>query len=265
MNILKQIVENKKAEIAYHKSMFPLEHLLEPLFINRETISFKDAVKTSPHGIIAEFKRKSPSKGWINRDACINNIIEGYTYYNVAAISVLTDPDFFGGSLNDLKQARRISDKPLLRKDFIIDEYQILQAKAFGADCILLIAAILDTKTLKRFTRLAHSIGLEVLLEIHSYNELETLECNPDMVGINNRDLTTFEVSTETSTRLIKDIPENLTRISESGINSVEIIKMLRKSGFDGFLMGEQFMKNDTPEESLKGLIDEISLKLNEI
>ena len=254
MNILSQIVENKRAEIESHKSMFPLEHLLEPLFINRETISLKNAVNTSAHGIIAEFKRKSPSKGWINRDASINQVIEEYSSGDAAAISVLTDPDFFGGSLNDLKQARRISQKPLLRKDFIIDEYQILQAKAFGADCILLIAAILDIKTLKRFTRLAHAIGLEVLLEIHSYNELEALACKPDMVGINNRDLTTFEVNTETSLGLIKHIPEDITRISESGISSLETIQILRKSGFNGFLMGEQFMKSESPGESLKEL-----------
>lgn len=252
MNILDKIIANKKAEIAHHKAQFSIEHLLEPCFMERSCVSFKNAICKSPTGIIAEFKRKSPSKGWIHPHATIDSVIPAYTTGGAAAISVLTDQDFFGGNLNDLRRASELTNIPLLRKDFIVDEYQILQAKAFGADCILLIAAALRKDEIKHFTSLAHSIGLEVLLEVHEKKELDTIVITPDLIGVNNRNLKTFETSVDVSLSLCDSIPDHVVRISESGISSPETIHQLRQAGYQGFLMGENFMKAESPGSALQ-------------
>lgn len=258
MNILDKIIANKKAEVALHKAQFPIEHLLDPSFMERECVSFKNAIRNSDSGIIAEFKRKSPSKGWIHPDARVESIIPEYTSGGAAAISVLTDQEFFGGNLNDLKRARELTHIPILRKDFIIDEYQILQAKAFGADCILLIASALTQDEIKHFTLLARSIGIEVLIEVHEKKELDSIIITPDLIGVNNRNLKTFETSVDTSLMLYDDLPDEVIKISESGISSTESVHKLRQAGYDGFLMGENFMKEVSPGNALKSFCQQI-------
>ena len=251
MNILHTIIEQKKKEVERHKAAFGLDHLLRTQLLDREPVSFKESILMSSHGIIAEFKRKSPSKGWIHPDACVEQTILAYSDAGAAAISVLTDEHFFGGSLNDLRRARQLTSTPLLRKDFIVDDYQIYQAKAVGADCILLIAAALSVQEVTHFTQLAHSLGLEVLLEVHNEQELETIVAGPDMVGVNNRNLKTFVTSLENSLRLAELIPDEFVKISESGISSTDSLDTLRKAGYEGFLMGENFMKHHRPGEAL--------------
>lgn len=258
MNILETIIAQKKAEVAGHKAQFPIEHLLEPCFMERQCVSFKNAIRNSDSGIIAEFKRKSPSKGWIHPDAEIGSVIPAYTSGGAAAISVLTDLEFFGGNLNDLKQARMLTHLPLLRKDFIIDEYQILQAKAFGADCILLIVAALTKQEIKHFTTLAQSIGLEVLVEVHEKKELDSVIVTPDLIGINNRNLKTFRTSVDVSIDLFDAIPDHVVKISESGISSTDTIRQLRCTGYDGFLMGENFMKESSPGDALRQFCNQL-------
>lgn len=258
MNILDKIIANKKTEVALHKAQFPIEHLLDPSFMERECVSFKNAIRNSDSGIIAEFKRKSPSKGWIHPDARVESIIPEYTSGGAAAISVLTDQEFFGGNLNDLKRARELTHIPILRKDFIIDEYQILQAKAFGADCILLIASALTQDEIKHFTLLARSIGIEVLIEVHEKKELDSIIITPDLIGVNNRNLKTFETSVDTSLMLYDDLPDEVIKISESGISSTESVYKLRQAGYDGFLMGENFMKEVSPGDVLKSFCQQI-------
>lgn len=258
MNILDKIIANKKTEVALHKAQFPIEHLLDPSFMERECVSFKNAIRNSDSGIIAEFKRKSPSKGWIHPDARVESIIPEYTSGGAAAISVLTDQEFFGGNLNDLKRARELTHIPILRKDFIIDEYQILQAKAFGADCILLIASALTQDEIKHFTLLARSIGIEVLIEVHEKKELDSIIITPDLIGVNNRNLKTFETSVDTSLMLYDDLPDEVIKISESGISSTESVHKLRQAGYDGFLMGENFMKEVSPGDALKSFCQQI-------
>lgn len=258
MNILDKIIANKKTEVALHKAQFPIEHLLDPSFMERECVSFKNAIRNSDSGIIAEFKRKSPSKGWIHPDARVESIVPEYTSGGAAAISVLTDQEFFGGNLNDLKRARELTHIPILRKDFIIDEYQILQAKAFGADCILLIASALTQDEIKHFTLLARSIGIEVLIEVHEKKELDSIIITPDLIGVNNRNLKTFETSVDTSLMLYDDLPDEVIKISESGISSTESVHKLRQAGYDGFLMGENFMKEVSPGDALKSFCQQI-------
>lgn len=258
MNILDKIIANKKAEVALHKAQFPIEHLLDPSFMERECVSFKNAIRNSDSGIIAEFKRKSPSKGWIHPDARVESIVPEYKSGGAAAISVLTDQEFFGGNLNDLKRARELTHIPILRKDFIIDEYQILQAKAFGADCILLIASALTQDEIKHFTLLARSIGIEVLIEVHEKKELDSIIITPDLIGVNNRNLKTFETSVDTSLMLYDDLPDEVIKISESGISSTESVHKLRQAGYDGFLMGENFMKEVSPGDALKSFCQQI-------
>ncbi|KAI9449609.1 indole-3-glycerol-phosphate synthase [Russula earlei] len=205
--------------------------------------SLLDEAKT---GIIAEYKRKSPSKGVINDKATVTDVTTAYTQYGASGISVLTDTDFFGGHLNDLLAAT-VNHIPLLRKDFMIDEYQVIQAKAYGAAVILLIAACLTPPEVKQLAGIAKSIGLEVLLEIHNEEELEHICNDIDMVGVNNRNLKTFEVDISTSLQLIQQIPTNKLAVTESGISNIDTIVTLRKAGFKGFLIGEEFHETARP------------------
>lgn len=200
-------------------------------------------------GIIAEFKRRSPSKGVINANASLEETTQGYVQAGASALSVLTDSEFFGGSNEDLSAARSVNACPILRKDFTIGEYQITEAKSIGADAILLIAAVLDPTTSKRLAAFAHSLGLEVLLEVHNESELlASLECGADLVGVNNRDLKTFQVSTEVSKKLAPLIPDDVVKVSESGISNPETIRDLSTYGYRGFLIGENFMKTPSPQ-----------------
>ncbi|MDR1202142.1 MAG: indole-3-glycerol phosphate synthase TrpC [Tannerellaceae bacterium] len=263
-DILHEIISNKRVEVDEQKLAVDLRTLLtignDPL--ERKTFSMKTALADSASGIIAEFKRKSPSKGWLYPDAMIEDIVPLYEKNGAAACSILTDKVFFGGSLTDLQAARRLVNIPLLRKDFIIDEYQIYQARIMGADAILLIAAALTEDECLSLAKIAHELNLEVLLEIHSETELSHLNPYIDMLGVNNRNLGTFHTDVENSFRLIEKM-KSATKatglspllISESGISDTEIVKELRKAGFRGFLMGETFMKTKQPGESLLNFI----------
>jgi len=259
MTILEKIIETKKNELEIVKKTISIEELKKLPNFERKSISLVERLKNSSHGIIAEHKRKSPSKSIINDSISINEIITGYNNANVCGISVLTDKDYFGGSLNDLRNARKLTNIPILRKEFIIDEYQIIEAKANGADVILLIAACLEKDQIKSFSSLAKEIGLEVLIEIHDENELKKCLTNTiDIIGVNNRNLKTFEVDINTSIKLSNMIPKKFTKISESGISNYNEIIKLRKYGFKGFLIGELFMKNNNPGKEVLNLIQNI-------
>ena len=246
-NILKDIVERKKIEVACKKSVAPTHELEKTLLFQRKPLSLKSFLSDfSRTGIIAEFKRKSPSKGHINAGADVTEITKGYTKYGASALSVLTDQDFFGGGSEDLMKAR-INDLPILRKDFIIDEYQVIESKSIGADTILLIAACLTPEEVRRLSRFAKQLHLEVILEIHAEEELGHICSETEIIGINNRDLKTFEVNIERSLKMAEKIPANRIKIAESGISSVEDIMLFKQSGFSGFLIGENFMKEKNP------------------
>lgn len=252
MNILETIIAQKKIEISEQKKAGL------PASIRATTspaLSLKAALMQSSTGIIAEFKRKSPSKGWIFPDATIETITKGYEANGATGLSILTDESFFGGSIADLKHARTAVKIPILRKDFIIDPFQIDVAKAIGANAILLIAAALTKENCLQLAKKAHDIGLEVLLEIHEEAELEYIHSQVDIVGINNRNLKTFVTDVETSFRLGEKIPDNYVKISESGIGDPQTVKELRAAGFLGFLMGETFMKNEQPDKALAQFI----------
>ncbi|SDL56272.1 indole-3-glycerol phosphate synthase [Salinimicrobium catena] len=259
MNILEKIAAHKRVEVAESKEEVPLEALeLLPHF-KRKCISLKERLQQFSTGIIAEFKRRSPSHPEINLEAEVEKIALGYAKAGAAGISVLTDEEFFGGSLDDLMQAREAVNLPLLRKDFIIDEYQIYEAKAAGADVILLIAAILNRNQIARFAKTAKKLGLEVLLEVHNEEELErSLMPNLDMIGVNNRNLKTFEIDLENSKNLAEKIPAEYVKISESGISETVAIKELQKSGFQGFLIGGNFMATNDPGKSAAEFIKEL-------
>ncbi|HEY0751659.1 MAG TPA: indole-3-glycerol phosphate synthase TrpC [Chitinophagaceae bacterium] len=247
MNVLDEIIAHKKLEVEKRKSertMSDLEKL--PLYNSRSFSLKRFLVDANHNGIVAEFKRRSPSKGIINKDAHINRVTRDYASNGASGLSILTDEKFFGGSIDDLIAAR-INEIPILRKDFIIDEYQIVETKAIGADVILLIAGVLNPQQVKEFTLKAHELGLEVLLEIHTEAELEHIHERTDIVGVNNRDLKTFHVDIERSVHLGKLIPKDKLKISESGISSVADIRLLRQYGYKGFLIGEQFMQQKDP------------------
>ncbi len=263
MNILEKIVEQKKIEVAERKSMYPVKLLEQSIFFASPTVSLKKYVQRKDlSGIIAEIKRKSPSKGAINPYVSIERTSIGYMQAGASALSVLTDKEFFGGSNEDLMVARKFNYCPILRKDFTIDEYQITEAKSIGADAILLISALLEPQQAKQLASFAHSLGLEVLFEVHSAEELHAqLFSEVDLIGINNRDLKSFEVSLDVSRKLIGMIPKEVIKISESGISSTEAIDELRGIGFDGFLMGENFMKHNRPEVAAKEFIEKLKCR----
>jgi indole-3-glycerol phosphate synthase len=259
MNILDKIIAQKHIEVAEKSSLVPVKLLEKSIFFEGKVVSMKRYV-TDPEksGIISEFKRKSPSKGMINGAASVESVSIGYMQAGASALSILTDKDFFGGSNEDLKTARKFNYCPILRKDFIVDEYQILEAKSIGADCILLIAAALEPARVKELAAFAKSIGLEVLMEVHDGEELDRSLCDDlDLVGVNNRNLKTFDVSLDTSLELVDRIPSSFLKISESGISKPETLVSLKKAGFDGFLIGESFMKSSRPEQAAYTFIKE--------
>lgn len=260
MNILDQIIDHKRREVEDRKSLYPVKLLEQSIYFPTPPVSMKKYIlREDKTGIIAEFKRKSPSKGIINAYASVERTSIGYMQAGASALSVLTDKQFFGGSNEDLTVARKFNFCPIIRKDFTIDEYQIIEAKSIGADAILLIAAVLDPQRSKALTALAHSFGLEVLLEVHDEDELKkNLEVGADLIGVNNRNLKTFEVSIEVSQRLAPLIPDSVVKVSESGITSPQTILELRKSGYRGFLMGENFMKHSHPEKAAMEFVEEL-------
>ncbi|MDC1504625.1 indole-3-glycerol phosphate synthase TrpC [Winogradskyella sp.] len=259
MNILDKIVRDKRKEVDLRKSLIPIKQLEQSVLFNREAHSLAIKLKTSTSGIIAEHKIRSPSKSVINQNLNVQDVASGYEQAGVCGMSVLTDGKYFGGALDDLLLARASCNMPLLRKEFIIDSYQIIEAKAYGADAILLIAAILTQKEIKVFSELAKSLKLDVLLEVHNEEELhKSLMPSLDLLGVNNRNLKTFNVNLETSKRLSELIPNDFVKVSESGISSVEAIKELQPYGYKGFLIGENFMKTDNPGQSALKFINEL-------
>ena len=261
MTILDKIIAFKKTEIAKIKAEVHIKKLVESPNFGREVFSLKKSLlEVGSTGIIAEFKRQSPSKGIINDTATIADVTSGYLDANVAAQSILTDTSFFGGSMADLMEARVINQqKPILRKDFIVDGFQIVEAKAIGADVILLIASCLTKAELKNYGQLAVDLGLEVLYEVHTQEDLDKInDLDNKIIGINNRNLNTFEVDLENSIKLVNQIPDSSLKISESGISDPKIIMGLKEFGFQGFLIGESFMKTENPGEACQEFISQI-------
>lgn len=260
MTILDQINETKRQEIETSKRLFPQEHLMASPYFSRKCNSLKAALlKENASGVIAEFKPKSPSKGVINDNAEVTEVTRGYVSAGASGLSVLTDEEYFGGSIENLAKARFANpDTPILRKDFMLDPYQVYEAKAHGADVILLIAESLSRELLLELTLKAKELGLEVLVEVHNEEELEKLNPQVDIVGVNNRDLRSFKVDVETSVRLSKLIPYQFVKISESGISDPAAIGKLLEVGFRGFLIGETFMKTDDPAGACKEFIKQL-------
>lgn len=278
-DILSEIIAHKRIEIAQQKQAVSLSQLQEQAAavlqedaaaLTRGTLqhrSMKHSLASSASGIIAEFKRRSPSKGWIKETAQATLIPPAYEAAGASALSILTDEKFFGGTLRDIRTVRPLVNIPILRKDFIIDEYQLLQARIVGADAVLLIAACLTPDECRTLTLQAHELGLEVLLEVHTPSELSYIYKETDMVGINNRHLGSFVTDVENSFRIAEELKQTVAEIdfetrpplvSESGISSPETIRKLRSAGFRGFLMGETFMRTENPGNTLKELIREI-------
>ena len=257
MNILDKIIEQKKVEVAEAKKKVSFAELKDSEFFSRKTFSLKETVE-SGSGIIAEFKRKSPSKGIINDKANVLEVAKSYEKFGASGISILTDSEFFGGKLEDLLKVRNEISIPILRKDFMIEEYQFYEAKANGADVILLIASCLSPQQVLEFTELSHELGLEVLLEIHTEEELKHFNKNIDLVGINNRNLKDFKVDLQHSVNLKNQLPKGVLSVAESGIYSLEDFKFLKEKGFDGFLMGEYFMKNENPGVPFEEFIKDV-------
>lgn len=256
-DILQEIIMKKRKEIARQKEAVPEAELGKMLDGKTDrNLSMKAAIMASPTGIIAEFKRRSPSKGWIHRNAEPEKVAHVYRQAGASALSVLTDEPFFGGALKDLHNVRKtVSDLPVLRKDFIISRYQLLQAKLAGADAVLLIAAVLTPEECLRLAQEAHRIHLEVLLELHREEELPALNEFVDMAGVNNRNLGTFQTDVENSFRMAEKLPKDLIRVSESGISSPETVLRLREAGYRGFLIGETFMKTPEPGQALSDFL----------
>jgi len=258
MTILDKIIESKKVEVSLRKQTTSIEVLEKAPAFSRACLSMKQNLLTSESGIISEFKRKSPSLGWIHEDADVVDVTAGYSAAGASGISILTDLEYFGGTPMDLMAARQFIACPVLRKDFVIDEYQLYEAKAMGADVVLLIAAALTVEQTFELARKAHELGLEVLLEVHNAEELGHANDFVDMLGVNNRNLKTFEQSIQTSFDLAALIPDKFVKVSESGISKIETVKELRKVGYRGFLMGENFMKEENPAEALKNFIENL-------
>ena len=259
MNILDKIVKDKRLEVNLRKLLIPVKQLEQSVLFKKDTFSLSKKLRHSKSGIIAEHKRRSPSKSVINHNLNVQDVASGYENAGVCGMSVLTDGKYFGGSLDDLLIARASSNLSLLRKEFIIDEYQILEAKSYGADVILLIAAILTRDEIKQFSQFAKRLNLEILLEVHNEVELhKSIMPSLDMLGVNNRDLKTFDVSLETSKKLSRLIPDDFVKVSESGISSIKAIKELQPYGYEGFLIGENFMKTDNPGASATEFIQKL-------
>jgi indole-3-glycerol phosphate synthase len=254
-SILDKILASKAVEVASRKLSTPVFLLEKAPFFSRACLSMKQSLLSSESGIISEFKRKSPSLGWINEDADVVGVTAGYSVAGASGISILTDLEYFGGTPIDVIASRSLITCPVLRKDFVIDEYQLYEAKAIGADVILLIAAALTIEKTLELARKAHELGMEVLMEIHNAEELDHANEYVDMLGVNNRNLKTFKQSIQTSFDLAVLIPDRFVKVSESGISKVETVNELRKVGYKGFLMGENFMMEENPAEALSRFI----------
>ncbi len=265
MNTLEKIITHKKEEVSERRSLYPTRLLERSLYFETKPVSLTKYLKRSDKsGIIAEIKRHSPSKGYINKYVNVEKTSIGYMQAGASALSVLTDHTFFKGTSDDLMLARKFNFCPILRKDFIIDEYQIIESKAIGADAILLIAAVLTKSEIKTLSNSAHSLGMEVILEIHEQEELLKINDDINIIGVNNRNLKTMEIDLEQSFKLSALIPPAVVKISESGIEDPATIIKLKEYGYNGFLIGSYFMKHARPEEACKEFITLINQGVNE-
>ena len=260
MDILSEIIAHKHKEVAASKELYPVKLLEKSTYFEGKPLSLRKYIRREDKsGVIAEIKRKSPSKGMINEHVSVERTSIGYMKAGASGLSVLTDKTYFGGSSEDLKVARSFNFCPILRKDFIVDEYQIIEAKSIGADVILLIAAALSRKEIETFASLAGSLGMEVLLEVHNEEELNaSLTDKVDLLGVNNRNLKTFETTIQTSKDLVNKIPKDFVKVTESGLHSPEVVNELKNHGFEGFLIGESFMKSGRPEKTAKEFISQV-------
>ena len=255
MTILDKIVADKRLEVAARREAVSFDHLKNMATGMPKGLSLKKALETSATGIISEFKRKSPSKGFIHPNADVAKVVNDYQSGGCTGVSVLTDFPYFGGTIGDFRNARQVLDCPMLRKDFMIDPYQVYESKVLSADVILLIASALTLDEAYDLGELAHELGMEVLLEVHNEAELDYISRFTDMVGVNNRNLSTFVTDVQVSFDLADKIPSQFVKISESGLNDPAVVKNLRKAGYKGFLMGENFMKHDDPGAELSSFI----------
>lgn len=260
MDILSEIVANKRKEVAADKELYPVKLLEKSTYFEGQPVSLKKYLQRSDKsGVIAEIKRKSPSKGIINAHVSVERTSIGYMQAGASGLSVLTDKEYFGGTPEDLKVARAFNFCPILRKDFMIDEYQVIEAKSLGADVILLIATVLEKKEIESLGGLAQSLGMEVLLEVHNENELKnSLTDKVNLVGVNNRDLKTFKTDVQNSINLVDKIPNEFVKVTESGLSNPETVNKLKKLGFEGFLIGETFMQSGRPEKAAKEFIKQL-------
>jgi indole-3-glycerol phosphate synthase len=258
MNILDKIILQKRIQVEQQKKDYPIENFSNAENFSRKCFSLIENLQNgNTTGIIAEFKRKSPSKGFINKHADVLEVTKAYTNAGAAALSIITDYEFFGGLTIDLIAARE-NNIPILRKDFIVDEYQIAEAKAIGADVILLIAACLSVAEVKSLAAYATSIGLEVLLELHDETELNHICDDTVLVGINNRNLKDFKVDINAALAMAKLLPDNKVKIAESGISNVKTIKIFSDAGYKGYLIGENFMKKDNPGVAFSNFVNKL-------
>jgi len=262
MNILETIIAHKRVEVNIRKKFFFFFFLEASKFYSLTRPSFRNALAAAGPSIIGEFKRRSPSKGIINSFVEIDEVAKGYEKAGVSAMSILTDLEFFGGDELDLQQVAEYLTKPILRKDFVVDEFQIIESKSIGASAILLIAAVLTKKEIYKFTNLADSLGLDILCEIHDPSELDKLSAKNTILGINNRNLKTFSIDIGHSQELIRQLPADCLKVAESGLSSYEEVKLLFETGFDAFLIGENFMRTPDPgraaEKFIKGLMQDM-------
>ncbi len=266
MDILQEIRNHKLGEVTERSALYPVRLLQNSIYYDSQTVSLADYIRREDKsGVIAEFKKKSPSEGFINQYADVEEISMGYMQSGASALSILTDGPYFGGTSDDLSRARTYNFCPILRKDFIIDEYQIHETKSIGADALLLIAAILSAEEISRFTALAHELGLEVLMEIHSLEELDKYCEGIDVLGVNNRNLKDFTVDISHSVELMKHLPAEPVKISESGIRNADDMIHLHQAGYDGFLIGTRFMRTDHPVQACRQLIHTFEMKKNSI
>jgi indole-3-glycerol phosphate synthase len=263
MNTLDKIIAHKEKEVQENKALYPVKLLEKSIYFNTPTVSLKKYLKREDKlGVIAEFKRKSPSKGLINPQAKVEEVSIGYMQAGASALSVLTDKQFFGGSRQDLETARKYNFCPILRKDFVIDEYQLFEARAMGADVILLIAECLEKNQLQTLAQHAKALGLEVLMEVHSADQLDKLCPEIDVVGVNNRDLKTFNVDVNRSKEVAAQIPSEFLKISESGLADPKVVADLKAFGFNGFLIGETFMKHARPQDACARFINAVQSEI---
>jgi indole-3-glycerol phosphate synthase len=259
MNVLQKIIAHKKVEVAERQKYYPTRLLERSIYFDKTTFSLTDHLRRPDRqGIIAEFKRRSPSKGIINGLVSVEQVTTGYVQAGASALSILTDEHFFGGKNEDLTAARGLNSCPILRKDFTVTEYQIIEARSIGADAILLIAAVLSPEEVRKLSTFAHTLGLEVLLEIHDTDELGHICDTVNAVGVNNRNLATFTVDVQRSFELGAMIPSGFIKVSESGLSEPGTLITLRKAGFQGFLIGENFMKSNRPEEACKTFVENL-------